>query len=279
MSDWPVGLSTGCFYRTSIFDCIERIRNSGFALIEVCSFPAHLDYRDLEAVGAARRRIDELGMEPYSLHAPFADDIDITSFDEGHRRYGRDELLRAADAAGRLGVRYLVIHPGPEKGGFPEHERFGRMENAAGVLTEVSDACRDRDVALVLENMLPHLFSGRVRELLWILGALRTTDVGVCLDTGHAHLSGDLRTVAHKLSGHLWMMHATDNHGQRDDHLPPGDGQIDWKQLLRQMAGSGFSGAIILEVAGQDDHQAVLDGARRARRYLREISRRLDLSS
>jgi len=130
----------------------------------------------------------------------------------------------------------------------------------------------------VLENMLPHLFSGRVRELLWILGALETTDVGICLDTGHAHLSGDLRTVVHKLSGHLWMMHATDNHGHRDDHLPPGDGRIDWQRLLRQMARIEFSGAIILEVAGQDNHQAVLEGARRARRHLREISRRLDLS-
>jgi hypothetical protein len=34
-----------------------------------------------------------------------------------------------------------------------------------------------------------------------------------------------------------------------------------------------------LPVAGQDDHRAVLDGAPRARRHLREISRRLDLSS
>lgn len=279
MSDWPVGLSTGCFYRTSIFDCLEAIRNSGFGLIEVCSFPAHLDYHDLEAVRASNRRIDELDLEAYSLHAPFAEDIDITSLDAGRRHHARDELVRAADAAGALGVRYLVIHPGPEKGGFPEHERFRRMENAAGVLSEVSRACRERDIALVLENMLPHLFSGRVRELLWILGALETTDVGICLDTGHAHLSGDLRTVVHKLSGHLWMMHATDNHGQQDDHVPPGDGRIDWQHLLRQMAGIGFSGAIILEVAGQDDCQAVLDGARRARRHLREISRRLEMSS
>ena len=279
MSDWPVGLSTGCFYRTSIFDCLEPIRNSGFGLIEVCSFPAHLDYHNLDAVRAARRRIDDLDLEPYSMHAPFADEIDITSMEPQHRGHARDELMRAADAAGHLGVRYLVIHPGPEKGGFPEHERFRRMEHAAEVLTEVSRACREQDVALVLENMLPHLFSGRVRDLLWLLGALESTEVGICLDTGHAYLSGDLRTVAHKLSGHLWMMHATDNHGKGDDHLPPGEGRIDWERLLRQMISIGFHGAIVLEVAGQDDRQAVLDGARRARRFLRDLSRRLDLGT
>jgi len=277
MSVWPVGLSTGCFYKTSIFECLEAIRNSGFSLIEVCSFPAHLDYHDLGAVQEAGRRIEELALEPYSLHAPFADDIDITSLEKNQRSHARDELIRAVEAAGTLGVRYLVIHPGPEKGGFPEHERFQRMENAAGVLNDVSHACRERNVALVLENMLPHLFSGRVRELLWILGALETTDVGICLDTGHAHLSGDLRTVAHKLSGHLWMMHATDNHGQRDDHLPPGDGQIDWTRLLDQMARVGFHGSIMLEIAGQDNSHKVLEGARRGRRHLLGISRRLNL--
>ena len=42
LSDWAVGLSTGCFWQTSIFDCLEDIRNSGFGRIEICSFPAHL---------------------------------------------------------------------------------------------------------------------------------------------------------------------------------------------------------------------------------------------
>ncbi len=170
--------------------------------------------------------------------------------------------------------------------GDPLHTRIVRLPfsayhkplqyRAAQVLNEISRACRQCGTALVLENMLPHLFSGRVCHLLWVLGALETTEVGICLDTGHAHLSGDLGTVAHKLSGHLWMMHATDNHGRHDDHLPPGDGQIDWLRLLRQMRTIGFHGAIILELAGHIDQQTTLDGARRARRFLRNLSHRLE---
>ena len=72
--------------------------------------------------------------------------------------------------------------------------------------------------------MLPHLFAGRIRDLLWILGALDTFKAGICLDTGHAHLGEDSPAVVHKLSGHLWMVHASDNHRHYDDHLPPGDG-------------------------------------------------------
>jgi len=80
-------------------------------LIEVCSSPAHLDYHDLKAVDQAARMIESLGIEAYSLHAPFAEEIDITSLDERRRDHARAELLRATEAAGRLGVRYLVIHP------------------------------------------------------------------------------------------------------------------------------------------------------------------------
>lgn len=279
MSDWAVGLSTGCFYQTSIFECLEPIRNAGFGLLEICSYPAHLDYHDSDRVQAAARAIDDLGLEPFSFHAPFADRIDITAIDETQRTASRDELLRAADAAATLDVRNFVIHPGPEKCDLPEHERFTRMHNAVGVLDHVSQHCRDRGLALVLENMLPHLFSGHVRELLWILGAMRSIDVGICLDTGHAHLSGDLQTVAHKLSGHLWMVHASDNRGQYDDHLPPGEGEIAWKPFLEQLTQLAFKGTLILEIAGNTDAdpQEILAGARRARRFLRSLSRRLGL--
>jgi sugar phosphate isomerase/epimerase len=279
MSDWAVGLSTGCFFRTNIFDCLQEIRNAGFDLIEICSFPAHLDYHDQQKVQAAATRMASLGLEAHSFHAPFADEIDITAVDPQWRNRSRDELLRAADAAIMLDVRYFVIHPGPEKGGLPEQERLERMHNAVNVLDEVSQHCQQHGVALVLENMLPHLFSGHIRELLWILGALLSTDIGICLDTGHAHLSGDLRTVVHKLSGHLWMIHASDNRGSFDDHLPPGDGEIAWKALLQQLSDLRFCGSIILEIAGNTDAETrtILAGANRARRHLRGISREISL--
>lgn len=278
-SDWPVGLSTGCFYQTSILDCLEPIQRAGFSIIEVCSFPAHLDYHNAQAVRLAADRIAALGLEPYSLHAPFADHIDITAPDRTAREAALGEIQKAADAAAMLGVRFLVIHPGPERGGYPVSERYQRMENAAEMLNRAASHCRRIGVGIVLENMLPHLFSGHIRELMWVLGALETTDVGVCLDTGHAHLSGDLRTVAQKLSGHLWMLHASDNNGHYDDHLAPGDGKIAWQPLLEQLSKTDFNGVMILEIAGQGTSESILNNARRGRAFLRGLSHRLALGA
>jgi sugar phosphate isomerase/epimerase len=99
MSDWPVGLSTGCFCQDSIFDCLETISRGGFNIIEICSFPAHLNYHDAETVARAARRVEELGLEAYSFHAPFADHIDISSSDARLREQALVEIFQAAEAA------------------------------------------------------------------------------------------------------------------------------------------------------------------------------------
>jgi sugar phosphate isomerase/epimerase len=246
-------------------------------MIEVCSFPAHLDYHDAEKVRQTARRIEELGMEPYSFHAPFADGIDITTLNRDCQNKALEEILHAAEAAAILEARHFVIHPGPEKTCCPPaEERFQRLENAANILNKVARRCRQLGVGFVLENMLPHLLFGQASDLLWILGAMNTVDVSTCLDTGHAHLSGDMNHVLSKLSGHLRMIHANDNGGHRDDHLPPGKGNIDWEWFLGELGKTNFHGGIILELASVPDAQVVMEGARRARSFLRRISHRLD---
>ncbi|MBI3928211.1 MAG: sugar phosphate isomerase/epimerase [Armatimonadetes bacterium] len=275
MHDWPIGLSTGCFYKVGILDCLETIRESGFVLLEICSSPTHLDYHDRNLVEHTASRIRQLHLEPYSFHAPFAEHIDITALDDEVRHRSYHEICLAAEAAARLGVRYFVLHPGPEKSGLPRGERLDRMENAAKILNLVSSRCRSLGMTLVLENMLPHLFSGHVRDLLWLMGSLETIEVGICLDTGHALLSGDLRQVVHKLSGHLWMVHASDNLGRFDDHLPPGEGIIEWPSLLGQLGRTGFRGALILELCGDNDPEGILERAQTARIYLRSLEARI----
>ncbi len=276
MSDWPVGLSTGCFYQRSIFDCLERILAGGFSLIEICSAPAHLDYHDLAAVRRAAERLTALGIGAYSFHAPFADHIDITSLDLPQRAASVREVLAAAEAAALLGSRYFVIHPGPEHQAHPSgDDRQHRLENVARSLDEIAGQCQRLGMTCVLENKLPHLLFGNTADMPWILGAMTVTEVGVCLDTGHAQLGGELDTATHKLSRHLRMIHASDNRGHYDDHLPPGQGAIDWPRILGLLRDSGFRGSLIMEIAGHGESAQILDAARHARQFLRRTAWRL----
>ena len=78
--------------------------------------------------------------------------------------------------------------------------------------------------------------------------------------------------VAQKLSGRLKIIHASDNKGKYDDHLPPGEGAIDWLRFFRQLHASGFQGSIITEIAGKGETQRILESAQHARRFLYSIS-------
>ena len=280
MSDWPCGISTGCFYKTDILHALPLVRDGGFTLIEVCSFPAHLNYRNPDHVHNAADLMRRLGIEANSFHAPFADRIDISSLNGRHREESVREVFAACDAAHTLGARYLVLHPGPESDGKPRHEeRYNRMLSAAASLNEIARRCHDLGVTLLLENMLPHLMFGHTSDILFLLGAIRETNVGTCLDTGHAFLSGDLRTVIHKLSGHLRMLHVNDNLGDHDSHLPPGEGAIDWISLIRQLRQWRFHGPLILELADSHESPArLMEQARNARAYLGDIIARLELT-
>ncbi len=279
MSDWPVGLSTGCFSQHSIFDCLETISRGGFNIIEICSFPAHLNYHDADMVARAARRVEELGIEAYSFHAPFADHIDISSSDAGLREQALVEIVQAAEAAATFQVRYFVIHPGPEHWDLREQkERLDRLKWAAETLNQVMERCQELGIGCVLENKLPHLLFAQTSDLLWILTTMDTVEMGVCLDTGHANLSSDIYSVMHKLGQHLRMIHAHDNHGEGDEHLAPGAGNIDWNRVLTELDRTGFRGGFILELASIGDVQHLLAQARKSKRLLRDIGRRLALS-
>ncbi len=172
-----------------------------------------------------------------------------------------------------LNVLHFVIHPGPEKEGKPPAEEpFHRIQNASDVLNRVSEYCRKQKMNLILENMLPHLLFGRAGDQ-W--------NLGVCLDTGHANLSGDLETVMFKLAGHLKMVHAVDNRGQYDDHLAPGQGFIDWYKLVSKLYHLHYQGGFILELSGDADKSVneLLDDAKTARDFLWNIEKKVEMES
>lgn len=128
----------------------------------------------------------------------------------------------------------------------------------------------------MLENMLPHLFAGRMENLLWILDALKDRHIGICVDTGHAYLGCNLSKIVEISHPYLRLVHASDNHGHWDDHLPPGDGKIDWLAFLSQLLDARYEGTFILEIAGLDDRRAALQGACRGRDHLRRLAATLE---
>ena len=76
------------------------------------------------------------------------------------------------------------------------------------------------------------------------------------LDTGHANMEskGGKRVLGfiERFSGRIAHVHANDNFGKEDNHLPIGAGTIDFPKIIKALKGIGYDGTITLEVFSQD---------------------------
>jgi sugar phosphate isomerase/epimerase len=267
---WEIGLGTGIAYRHPIDAVLGPIADSGLRLVEISTAPAHLDLHHLDRLPGVKRQLADRGLCVHSLHAPFGHDVNITSPDPALRRRSFERLLRAADALELLGGRLYVIHPGGEDQRWV-WDRDARLALSVEGLTRVWQACRDRGLMLVVETPLPHLLGGQPADFDWILGRLPENGTGVCLDTSHTSLGGFLIESIERLGPRLVHIQASDNRGVTDDHLPPGDGVINWPLVLAMLERVGYRGVFMLEVAGNGDVRSHVQRAvASARRLLGE---------
>jgi sugar phosphate isomerase/epimerase len=49
----------------------------------------------------------------------------------------------------------------------------------------------------------------------------------------------------------LITTHLQDNRGQQDDHMPPGDGTIDWDDVAAALTEIRYPGCVLLELTDQ----------------------------
>src|SRR6185437_11221267 len=81
-----------------------------------------------------------------------------------------------------------------------------------------------------------------------ILSIGHFSDVGLCLDVGHAHFGEGVRTTLEQWKPHIFSSHIHDNHGQQDEHLWPGDGTIDWAETMSELRSAPHISGAVLEI-------------------------------
>lgn len=127
------------------------------------------------------------------------------------------------------------------------HDVRGRVADAVASIAALHLRCAPLNVRLAVESPLPHLIGGAPAEFAAILEGLDPA-VGVCLDTGHTWLGGSWRRFVEVAGARLTHVHIHDNHGYLDDHLPPGDGVLNWNEIRQSLDDAGFDGWAMLEL-------------------------------
>lgn len=224
----------------------------------------------------------------------------FNSLDEGERRATNDGLRRCIETATELGARYVRIYGGRFLAG--EGDRIRKEEALVGSLREAGEFARTHGVRLVVENHF-NTMTDTARHTVEIVAGVGHPAVGILYDQANlAFIGGEEASEAVSLQlPWLYYTHVKDfvfasqsrtftaarvDHVREEERIVrsrvPGEGLLDWPEILRMLAAGRYDGPLSLEYERRwhpDDLPPAADGMARGVRYLKEILASLPPSS
>ncbi len=178
----------------------------------------------------------------YSIHAPISD-INIASLNERIREDSILEILTTAETAASLGIELITIHPGLTSMSVHYMEEKA-MEKANRSLSSIDRISSQYGVTIAVENMpsFPFMLGHTAEEMNELIGS---TNLGFCLDIGHGNTTGQTNELIKAFRDRLVNIHIHDNHGEMDEHLTLGEGDIDFKSIISSL--KGYTGNYVIE--------------------------------
>jgi sugar phosphate isomerase/epimerase len=234
-------LSTYLFVHQKLTSALlSDIAEAGFTGVEIFCDRMHFDYQDAQWVRHIAAWFGEHGLQLHSLHAPTSRDksatrqggtpISISDTERVRRLDAVDEVKRAIEVAELIPCQFLVQHLGASR----EAADPRRYDAAFNSLEHLAIFAGQRGLTIALENTPGGLASpGMLRQF---IADTRLTSLRLCFDTGHAHMEDGVERSFEKMRDLVATAHVHDNAGERDDHLLPYAGSIDWNAALAEMA-------------------------------------------
>ncbi|MER5219526.1 sugar phosphate isomerase/epimerase family protein [Streptomyces flaveus] len=238
-------------------DALSLLADLGYDGVGLTLDHMHLDPLAPDLAARTRRvarRLDELGLgvtietgaryvlDPRHKHGPSLLDPDP---DQRARRV--DLLIRAVQIATDLGAHAVHCFSGIAPEGTDEDTAWKRL---AETLAPVLDTATTAGIPLAIEPEPGHLLATltdfhRLRRTLGSPDAL-----GLTLDIGHCQCLEPLSPAECVRAAAPWLRHVQIEDMRRGihEHLPFGDGEIDFPPVLEALATTPYQGLIVVEL-------------------------------
>ncbi len=252
---------------------LDGLVRGGAQTIEIFAARQHLDYAN------RKQHVREIadwfrtsGIPLNSVHSPMYADyesgrtgappVNVASTDRAQRIAAMDEIKRALEIAEQIPFKFLVQHLGTGNESFDDR----KFEAAMTSVEHLRAFAKPLGVRLLLENIPNELSTPD--KLVEFIHSSHFDDVGVCFDFGHAHIMSNVAEGFEILRSHIRSTHVHDNAKDRDSHLWPGEGSINWKEAIELLRSAPHTPPLLLEIEGNDKTNPV-DGMGEAFRKLR----------
>ena len=253
---------------------LDTLLKGGAQAIEVFGARNHFDYANRRShVREVADWFRDAAIPLNSLHSPMHSDyefgrtgtppVNIAAVDKRQRIEAMDEVKRAIEVAEVLPFRFLVQHVGV--GGEAWDPK--KFESAITCIEHLRAFAKPLGVTLLLEN-IPNELSTPER-LLELIQSAHFDDVGICFDFGHAHIMSSVAEAFTIVKDHVRSTHVHDNSKDRDSHLWPGEGTIDWGEAISLLRTAPQVPPLLMEIEGEEKTD-VREGMQKGFRKLQE---------
>jgi len=236
---------------------LDSLARGGAQAIEIFAARQHIDYANRKQhVREIAEWFRDSGVPLHSVHSPMHSDyesgraggppVNVASTDRATRIEAMDEVKRALEIAEQIPFRFLVQHLGKSDEMFDDR----KLEAAMTSIEHLRAFAKPLGVRILLEN-IPNELSTPDR-LVEFIKLAHFDDVGVCFDFGHAHLMSNVSEAFEILKNHIQSTHVHDNKRDKDTHLWPGAGSIDWKQAMELLRSAPHTPPLLLEVEADE---------------------------
>jgi sugar phosphate isomerase/epimerase len=252
-------------------ELLGQIAGAGFRGLEIFFSRGHFDYTAKPEIQAMASALEANGLALLSIHAPNSRDLSptreggtplsICEIERVRRIDAMDEFKRAIDVAEDLPFQRMVMH----MGGSRETADPKKRDAAFSSLEHLILHARHVGVTITVENTTSEM--GAPAYLRSFVDETRLFGLRFNFDIGHANLTDitpgtgqdDCIVCAFEpLRDALAAVHLHDNHGEKDEHLPPYEGSIDWPSAVKilKTAPNATTLPLTLELKERTGHDA-----------------------
>ena len=258
---------------------LRKIAEAGFTHIHWCHHWRSDFLYSRSEIDQIGHWLTEYGLQLNDVHGSEGIEKFWYSPYEYARQAGVELVKNRLEFAARLGGDAIVMHAYPPSKDPAQAGLFDTlMEQMRKTLDEVQPYAADLGVSIAIENLVDAagLYAGTVEiteavdnfDLIeTLLTEYPPEFLGLCYDSGHAHLGRNRMERLDAVKDRLIVLHLHDNDGTGDDHRLPFQDTIDWERLAGLIAGSPYNKPLSFEVSihktGIDNEEVFLAEAQK----------------
>lgn len=244
-------LSAFIYLNYPLDEAIRHIAAAGYDGVDIWGGRPHAYRRDLTPADTARLSalLASLGLGVASfIPAQFRYPTCLCSNNEVVRRDSVDYINDSLETASQLGAPVVSVCPGHTLFGQTVADGWQRLVDS---LSTICVRAMQYGIRIAIEpaDRYETDLLATTSDAMRLVRQIGAPNLGVVLDTGHAHVTGEsFATALAAMGDRLFHVHIDDNSGQRDQHLIPGDGTIDLRDFIARVRSAGYTGYMSAEL-------------------------------